>query len=100
MNSYNVHGFTKPSTRLLLANKIDIIQTISLHHTILKTLGELSQFRDGLKTLGVGKAMVHHGDIYRNILSLGIQKERRLVSISALSLYNTFKINYRSLFAS
>ena len=55
-------GFTRPSTKLMLADKVDIIQTISLHQVILKTLGELSQFRDGLETLGVGKAIEEHGE--------------------------------------
>ena len=59
-------GFTKPSTRLVLADRIDVIQTVSLHHVILKTLGELSQFRDGLETLGVGKAMEENGAFVRD----------------------------------
>ena len=44
-----------------MKDKTEIIHTISLHHVILKTLGELSQFRDGLETLGVGRAMEEHG---------------------------------------
>ena len=37
-------GFTKPSSRLSLSDKVDIIHTISLHHVILKSLGELGRF--------------------------------------------------------
>lgn len=53
-------GFTKPSSRLLITDKIDVVQSVALHHVILKTLGELSQFREGLETLGVAKAMEQH----------------------------------------
>lgn len=52
-------GFTKPSSRLLITDKVDVVQSVALHHVILKTLGELSQFREGLETLRVTKAMEH-----------------------------------------
>lgn len=35
----------KPSSRLLIADEVDVVQSVALHHVILKTLGELSQFR-------------------------------------------------------
>lgn len=50
-------GYIKPSSRLLIADKVDIVQSVALHHVILKTLGELSQFCEGLETLGVAKAI-------------------------------------------
>ena len=43
-------GFTKPLSRLVISDKVDVVQSIALHHVILKTLGELSQFREGLET--------------------------------------------------
>ena len=46
-------GFNKAVAKLELCDKVNIIQTVSLHKVILASLGELSQFRDGLSTLGV-----------------------------------------------
>ena len=43
-------GFTKPVTRLNMEDKVLVVQSIALHEVILKTLGELSQFRDGLES--------------------------------------------------
>uniref|UniRef100_A0A1X7VW50 Uncharacterized protein n=1 Tax=Amphimedon queenslandica TaxID=400682 RepID=A0A1X7VW50_AMPQE len=40
--------FTKPIATLLLSNKDQIIATVVLHFVILSSLGEISQFRDGL----------------------------------------------------
>jgi len=45
------YGFTKPTTRLGMNDKV------TLHQVILRTLGELSQFRDGLETIGVARAI-------------------------------------------
>jgi len=47
-------GFTKPTTRL---DKVTLVQSVALHQVILRTLGELSQFRDGLETIGVARAI-------------------------------------------
>ncbi len=41
-------GFTKPSTSVLLADKMEIVQTISLHQVILRSKAELDQFAEGL----------------------------------------------------
>ena len=55
-------GFTKPSSRLSLStDRIDLVQCVALHHVILKTLGELSQFREGLETFGVLKSIQEYG---------------------------------------
>ena len=60
-------GFTKPSSSLSLStDKIDWVQCIALHHVILKSLGELSQFRAGLGSLGVLKAIQEHGELLRD----------------------------------
>ena len=52
-----------------LAEKINVVQTVTLHEVILNTLGELSQFRDGLEALAVGKALKEHGDFLRGFYS-------------------------------
>ena len=50
-------GFTKPTTRLGMNDKVTLVQSVALHQVILRTLGELSQFRDGLETIGVARAI-------------------------------------------
>ena len=63
------YGFTKPSSRLSLStDKIDLVQCIALHHVILKSLGELSQFREGLGSLGVLKAIQEHWELLQDLL--------------------------------
>ena len=59
-------GFTKPPSRLSITDKVDVIQSVALHHVILKALGELSQFREGLDTLGIAKAMEQHEVLLQN----------------------------------
>ena len=54
-------GFTKPTTKPTMDDKVTLVESVALHHVILKTLGELSQFRDGLNTLGVARAMELYG---------------------------------------
>ena len=54
-------GFTKPTTKLTMDDKVTLVQSVALHQVILRTLGELSQFRDGLDTLGVARAMKQYG---------------------------------------
>ena len=46
-------GFNKPLINIELSDKVNIIQTVALHKVILGSLAELSQFRDGLASLGV-----------------------------------------------
>jgi len=47
-------GFTKPTTRLGMNDKVTVVQSVALHQVILRTLGEL---RNGLKTIGVARAI-------------------------------------------
>ena len=53
-------GFSKPLTRVGLEDLPNIVQTVTLHGVILRSLAELSQFKDGIEALGVGKAMKKH----------------------------------------
>ena len=59
-------GFTKPVTRLNMEDRVLVVQSMALHEVILKTLGELSQFRDGLESLGVASALQQHGSLLRS----------------------------------
>lgn len=54
-------GFTKPTTKLTMDDKVTLVQSVALHQVVLRTLGELSHFRDGLDTLGVASAMEQYG---------------------------------------
>ena len=54
----------------MITDKIDIVQTVALHYVILKTLGELTQFREGLETLGVAKAMEQHGAFLKDFFEV------------------------------
>ncbi len=40
-----------------------IIQSISLHSVIVKSMAELYQFREGLETLNIATAMTHHSEL-------------------------------------
>ena len=44
-------------------DKVNIVQTVTLHKVILSTLGELTQFKEGLSTLGVLDALNEHPDL-------------------------------------
>ncbi len=41
-------------------DKVTLVQSVSLHSVILKSMAELYQFRDGLETLKVASAMKNH----------------------------------------
>ncbi len=63
LDNFNVlsnSGFTKPSSRLDMEDKVTILESVSLHSVILKSMAELYQFRDGLETLKVASAMKNH----------------------------------------
>ena len=67
-------GITKPFTKLSMDDKVSIVQSVALHSVILKTLGELSEFRDGLQSLGVAQAMSANGELLRNFYVKGNSK--------------------------
>ena len=54
-------GFTKPLSNAKLKDKTSIVQTVTLHYVVLRSLGELQQFRDGLASLHVE----HNGELLR-----------------------------------
>ena len=56
-------GFTKPTSHLMMLDKKTIVQSISLHMVILKSLAELYQFRDGMETLKVASTIKDHKDL-------------------------------------
>ena len=57
-------GFTKPIATLLFSDKDKIIATVVLHFVILSSLGEISQFRDGLlKIEGMQEMLEKYSDL-------------------------------------
>ena len=59
-------GFYKPIAKVSLSDKIDIVQTVALQEVILDSLAELTQFRDGMKALGVLSMLQTHKDFFRS----------------------------------
>ena len=62
-------GYNKPLARACLEDKPTIVQSISLHQVILKSLGEIQQFHDGLKALNVASTLARHGDVLKSFFS-------------------------------
>ena len=46
------YGVTNPSTSITLEDKHTIVQSITLHHVLLKSKAEADQFSEGLSYLG------------------------------------------------
>ncbi len=70
-------GFIRIPSRLLLGEKADLIQSVSLHFVILKTLGELTQFQEGLETLGIRRAMCRYRTFLKDFY---VMKEFKLTA--------------------
>ncbi len=64
-------GFTKPSTSVVLADKMEIVQTISLHQVILRSKAELDQFAEGLDSCGVLKAITNFPGLTKTFFTIG-----------------------------
>ena len=56
-------GFNKPGSTVELCDRVDIIQTVTLHKVVLASLAELSQFRDGINALGVAESLKNNPDL-------------------------------------
>ena len=56
-------GFNKAVARIVLNDRVNIVQTVTLHKVVLSTLGELMQFKKGMSTLGVLDALKEHPDL-------------------------------------
>lgn len=57
MDILNECGFGKPVARLKLQDKPDLIMAVTLHQAVLRSLAEMTQFREGLSALGVRQAL-------------------------------------------
>jgi hypothetical protein len=59
-------GFNKAVARIKLNDRVNIVQTVTLHKVVLSTLGELTQFKEGLSALGVLDALKDHPDLLQS----------------------------------
>ena len=57
-----------------MTDKPTIIQTVTLHKTILTSLGELTDFRDGLQVIGVADALKKHRALMRPFFCISGKK--------------------------
>ena len=48
-------GFNKPIAKLELSDKVNIVQAVALHKVLLSSLGELTQFHEGLASMHVAE---------------------------------------------
>lgn len=51
-------GYTKPLYTLELSDKVELVKTLKLHYTLLRSLAEINQFKEGLMAHGVADSMV------------------------------------------
>ena len=63
-------GYSKPVPRVVLEDKPNIIQTITLHKVILASLAELSQFHKGFSALGVAAALKDYPHLLHSYFSV------------------------------
>lgn len=60
----------KPSTAITLEDKVTVVNSISLHHVILKTKAEIDQFADGLSCLGTKKIIMKYPDLIERFFTI------------------------------
>lgn len=49
-----------------MSDKVDIIQSVGLQEVLLNSLAELTQFKEGMKDLGVLNMIQEHKDLLRS----------------------------------
>ena len=62
-------GFCKPLTSITIEDKEEIIHTIALHHTILKSKAELDDLKRGLGALGVLDMLENYPDLLKSFFT-------------------------------
>ena len=63
-------GYNKPVAKVKLEDKPNIVQTVTLHKVVLSSMAELSQFRQGLSTLGVLSALKEYPHLLNSYYSV------------------------------
>lgn len=91
-------GYTRPVQNLALNDKVDLVQTISLQQVVLNSLGELSEFRRGLDTLGVARVMEQYPHLLRQFFCIQSKEQLtsgKIQSILSFLQYNCYYMNCR-----
>ena len=63
-------GFTKPLSQLKLDDVLPLINSVSLHSTLLKIKSEVDQFKDGLNQAGVLHSIQKYPEVFVHCLCL------------------------------
>lgn len=80
-------GFTKPLAIVQIDDIPNIVQTATLHRVILRSLAELSQFRDGIQELGVAGALNQYPNLLYDFFVNCKSQEYALTAGIELYLY-------------
>ena len=58
-------GYTKPVTALTISERDDLTSTLKLHYTLLKSLGETDQLKEGMSINRVVEALAKYPDVMK-----------------------------------
>ena len=84
------YGIAKPPTVITIEDKIAIVQSITLHHALLKSKAEIDQFIDGLSCLGTKSSITKYPQLVRKFFTiLGIQ-----VLTAGMKMFNRVNFYY------
>ena len=78
-------GFLKPFISLTLKDRVCMVQTIALQHTLLHCKAEADQFIEGFKVLGVLSAIREHCNL---LMPFYTNKTTKLTPGNTIILYN------------
>lgn len=63
-------GFVEPFSSVKMQDRVDIVQSISLHYVILRSKAEMDQFADGLRSCGVLDEMQQNSSLTRSFFTI------------------------------
>jgi hypothetical protein len=69
-------GFVKPFTGVKIEDKADIVQSICLHHVILRSKAEIDQLTEGLRSCGVLDEIRQNRDLTRSFFTIDGNPEK------------------------
>lgn len=78
------YGVTKPPTTVTLEDRITIVQSVTLHHALLKSKAEIDQFVQGLACLGTMEYIKKYPQLLKDFFSV-ILREAKLLSSGTLA---------------
>ncbi len=63
-------GISKPPTCITFEDKIGLVQSLTLHHAILKAKAEIDQFAEGLTCLGTKNYICKHPQLLKKFFTI------------------------------